>query len=302
MDSFSSRALGSGTPASVSSRRVFLLSTACSAMATVTFATPQETGFIGAGIPVEIGKGYRITSHILGDMRRVNISLPTEYADPATAHKRYPVLYLLDGGDGWQDFAHIASMVQQGGTWGANAPVIVVGIESKDRKAELTTPSTDPEEIKKLPTSGKADLFRRFMVEEFRPLVDAAYRTDGVNAIMGESLAGLFVVDTFLRFGGQFQKYIAVSPSLWWDYGNLSKMSDSLLKTKTTTPRTLWLSIGNEGGTMQAGVDRLVAALKDNAAENIAWSYRPLKDESHATIYHPAATQGVRFLFPGDAG
>jgi hypothetical protein len=301
MDSFNTNAPRAGTPTSVLSRRLFLLSTAISAMANVAFATPLETGFSGAGIPVEIGKGYRITSHILGDTRRINISLPTEYTDPATAHKRYPVLYLLDGGDGWQDFAHIAGMVQQGGTWGANAPVIVVGIESKDRKAELTPPSTDPEERKTLPTSGKATLFRRFMVEELRPLVDAAYRTDGVNAIMGESLAGLFVVDTFLRFGGQFQKYIAVSPSLWWDYGNLSKMSDSLLRTRATTPRALWLSIGNEGGSMQAGVDRLVAALKDNPADKLVWAYRPLNEESHATIYHPAATQGVRFLFPGGA-
>jgi predicted alpha/beta superfamily hydrolase len=36
----------------------------------------------------------------MGHTRQVNVLLPDEYADPANAAKRYPVLYLLDGGTG----------------------------------------------------------------------------------------------------------------------------------------------------------------------------------------------------------
>ena len=49
------------------------------------------------GQPIVIGTSYVIPSVILGDRRRLNIYLPEHYADPT---RRFPVLYLLDGGLG----------------------------------------------------------------------------------------------------------------------------------------------------------------------------------------------------------
>ena len=57
--------------------------------------------------PVVIGTGYTLSSAVMGDERRINILLPDAYDDPALATRHYPVLYLLDGGDGFQDFANI---------------------------------------------------------------------------------------------------------------------------------------------------------------------------------------------------
>ena len=49
------------------------------------------------------------------------------------------------------------------------------------------------------------------------PWVEARYRTNGKDAIIGESLAGLFIVETLFEDPTLFDDYIAVSPSLWWE-------------------------------------------------------------------------------------
>ena len=49
----------------------------------------------------------------------------------------------------------------------------------------------------------------------------ARWRVSGERAIVGESLAGLFIVETFLLEPGLFQRYIALSPSVWWNGGEL---------------------------------------------------------------------------------
>ena len=255
-----------------------------------SFETPAEA--------VVIGQGYDFASAILGDERRINVSLPVGYDSEEAAAERYPVLFVLDGGDGWQDFGHISTMVQQGGTWGANAPMIVVGIRSEDRRAEFTTPTSDPKELEDFPTSGKAADFRRFLVEELQPAIDAAYRTNGTKGVIGESLAGLFITDLFLNHPTSFTHYIAVDPSLWWNRGQLSHRAGELLSASKTPNQHFWMSMADEGGEMQAGADRVVEALRREGPDHVEWRYRAFPDESHATIYHPAATEAVRYMFP----
>ncbi|WP_037502920.1 alpha/beta hydrolase [Sphingomonas jaspsi] len=249
--------------------------------------------------PVTIGDGYALTSTVMADKRRINVLLPDDYADPAQSSRRYPVLYLLDGGGGFQDFANVAAMVQRGSRWGGgNKPMIVIGIESKDRKAEFTSPSSDPAERRDFPTSGSAERFRRFLVDELKPNVDATYRTDGTDALMGESLAGLFVVETMLREPRSFDLYVAISPSLWWDRSRLANDAPVLLKSHAKPSRLLWITVGNEGGAMKAGVDKIVAAVRAKPDSGVRARYVPLKDEGHGTIYQPAAMRALRSLFP----
>src|SRR5689334_21541810 len=72
-----------------------------------------QSPFAGPGTPVVIGLGYDLPTKLYPKPRRINVQLPPGYDDPENKDRRYPVLYLLDGGAGWQDFAHIAGIVQQ---------------------------------------------------------------------------------------------------------------------------------------------------------------------------------------------
>jgi predicted alpha/beta superfamily hydrolase len=128
--------------------------------------------------------------------------------------------------------------------------------------------------------------------------VEARFRLNGETALMGESLAGLFVVETFLKEPQMFDAYVAVSPSVWWDGGRLARQAGAHLRDHSNDPRRLILTIADEGGSMQAAMDELVANLRQHAMPALQWSYAPRHDESHATIYHGAALEAFRQLYP----
>ena len=242
--------------------------------------------------PIVIGQSFVIDSRVMGEDREINVWLPPGYHD---TDRTYPVVYLLDGGVD-QDFHHITGLAQLGTIVGTTQDFIVVGVATKDRRNELTFRAEhDPSLIADYPTHGQSDRFRRFIADEVMPFIDAAYRTDGDEAVMGESLAGLFVLETFLRQPMLFDRYIAVSPSLWWDKGALADEASGLLAAQPPTGRILWLTVADEGGEMQAAIDRLRASLDAVTGYTSIYSARP--HETHATIYHPAALDAFRILY-----
>jgi predicted alpha/beta superfamily hydrolase len=239
---------------------------------------------------------FLVDSRVLGGQRRVNIALPSGYAG---SRRRFPVLYLLDGGTVQEDFPKITDIVAEATAAGRLAPMIVVGIEGVDRKHDLTHPATFAKDRQLLPTSGGSAAYRRFLVDELQPWVKARYRVNGQSGLIGESLAGLFVVETFLREPRAFDAYLAASPSLWWDDQSLSRQASALVGQGGFKGRRLYLSIGDEGTTMQEGLDRVVVALKAAPPRGLAWRYEPRPTEHHSTIYDPSAKAGLPWLFPG---
>lgn len=243
--------------------------------------------------PIVIGQSFALPSATYGGTREINVWLPPGYEQSG---QTYPVLYLLDGGQG-QDFHHISGIAQLGTIVGATRDVIVVGVASVDRRNELALPTEDAELIARYPTQGQSIRFRQFLADEVLPFVEARYRTNGETALMGESLAALFVVETFLKEPQMFDAYVAVSPSLWWDGGRLARQAGAHLRDHSNDPRTLILTIGDEGGEMQAAMDVLVGNLRDFAMPGVSWTYQPRPTESHATIYHGAALDAFRRLY-----
>jgi len=257
---------------------------------------PPPPAAPSAGEPIVIGRSYLVPSAILHGNRRINVYLPPHYG---AAGRRFPILFLLDGG-AEEDFHHITGLAAISAAYGTTEEMIVVGIEGVDRRHDLTAPSSDPSDLKGAPTSGGAAAYRRFLVEELKPWVAARYGAAGRTALIGESLAGLFVVETALREPGAFDDYIAISPSLWWNRQALSREAEADLAKGRLAGHRLWLAVANEVALypeMQQGMDRLVAALKAAPPRGLTWSYTPFPGETHATIYHPAAMAALRALY-----
>ena len=119
--------------------------------------------------PIRIGSSYMLQSKPLGEARTVNVVLPASYGKEAG--KRYPVLYLIDGGVE-QDLLHVAGVTHLNALWGRSAEAIVVGIETRDRRRELVGPTRDPGLLEKSPTAGSSAAFRQFIRDEVKPLVE----------------------------------------------------------------------------------------------------------------------------------
>ncbi len=245
---------------------------------------------------VVIGTSFVMGAKHLHEQRRITVYLPQGYEKGAG---RYPVLYLLDGG-AQEDFPLVAGLVQTSSANGVIRPILVIGIENTQRRRDLTGPTEVPEDRKIAPEVGGSAAFRAFLKEELMPRIDREYRVDGHRALMGESLAGLFVVETLLTDPGLFDTYIAISPSLWWNHRALSASASKRWEGGLTLPSRLFLSVANEGeGPM--GLTPFLEALRSQAPKSLTWQYEPMPGESHASIYPIAVLKALRCLFPPSA-
>lgn len=263
----------------------------------VSAGAPAMAQVVAEESPIVIGRSFALASNTYAAEREINVWLPPGYDE---GERSYPVLHVLDGGQA-QDFHHISGLAQVGTISGATRDVIVVGVASVDRRNELALLSPDPKLVEAYPTQGDTARFRRFLRDEVLPFIEGLYRTSGETAVVGESLAGLFIVETFLKEPDAFDHYIAVSPSLWWDGGRLAVQAGAHLRDHPHDERTLYLTIADEGGEMQAAMDDLVGGLREHAPEALDWTYAPLPAESHATIYHGAALEAFRAIFAASA-
>lgn len=247
-----------------------------------------------AAEPITIGETFTIESMVLGETRRINVYRPPSWDEqPGSAR---PVLYMPDGGIA-EDFLHVAGLLQVSTGNGTMRPFLLVGIENTERRRDMTGPTANEEDRKIAPRVGGSAAFRRFIRDELIPAVEARYRTTPERAIVGESLAGLFVVETLLTEPALFDTYIAFDPSLWWNSGALVDGAAERLRAPEAAGRRLYLAVSGDGDRGDA-VKRMAGVLEKQTA--VRATFEPMPRETHATIYHPAALQAFRALFaPG---
>lgn len=227
--------------------------------------------------PLTIGETFTLRSAILGEERRINVYSPPAAAGPL------PVLYMPDGGLA-EDFLHVAGLVQVLTGNGTMRPFLLVGIENTERRRDLTGPTEVAADRKIAPRVGGSAKFRAFLRDELMPAIAKRHRVTSERAIVGESLAGLFVVETLLVEPELFDTYIAFDPSLWWNGGKLVDV-----KPRAAMKKTLYLATSDEKE-LAATVARLAAALR----KTMRVQYEPMPQEQHSTIYHPAALRAFR--------
>ena len=267
------------------SRRLVLFAFAASLL----FCAPGHAAS-SAAAPLSIGETWRIDAKALGESRRINVYIPAGLP-PDTA---LPVLYMPDGGM-LEDFLHVAGLLQSGAANGTTRPFLLVGIENTERRRDLTGPTDNANDRSIAPRVGGSAAFRAFLRDELMPAIDSLYRTTGETAIVGESLAGLFVVETLLLEPALFDTYVAVDPSLWWNGGRLAADAAALIQRAPGVGKTLYLATSSQGGGEVA--ERLAGALRADGPAGIEVRHVELPGETHLTVYHPAALQAFRTVF-----
>jgi predicted alpha/beta superfamily hydrolase len=239
--------------------------------------------------PVPAHDTWTVASRALGETRTVHVHVPAGYQ--ASRSRRYPVLYMPDGGLD-EDFPHVVRTVDSLVARGAIRPVLVVGVPNTERRRDLTGPTRVARDSAIAPRVGGSAAFRRFLAEELVPAVGARYRATGERALVGESLAGLFVVETFLTAPASFTHYVALDPSVWWNGGALVDSAGAWRPAGRapgrpgTAPRTLYLASSRDD--VDAGTERVAARLRATPRPGLTVIYTPRPDLTHATIYRAA--------------
>jgi uncharacterized protein len=267
-------------------------------MATLVSAQVNSPKQKESSTPFVLGVIDKIQSKELNEERVLNIYLPEGYnpKDSIT----YPVIYLLDGSAD-EDFIHIAGLVQFNSfEWINQVPrSIVVGIASVDRKRDFTFPTTIPEQKKAEPTSGHSDKFIAFLEKELQPFIQKNYKVNSSKTIIGQSLGGLLTTEILIKKPSLFNKYIIVSPSLWWDNASLLTQPFSTLENTA-----IYIGVGKEGlapganpHVMEVDANLLADKLKSLKSKNVSVYFDYLPLENHATVMHQAVFNAFRLLY-----
>ncbi|MGB9107867.1 MAG: alpha/beta hydrolase-fold protein [Telluria sp.] len=262
----------------------------CSAYAAFTGAAAaapasSASSAASASAPLAIGDTWTIASTALGETRRINVYVPAGIP-PGTP---LPVLYMPDGGM-LEDFLHVAGLLQVGAGNGTVRPFLLVGIENTQRRRDLTGPTEVAKDRSIAPVVGGSQAYRNFIRTELMPEVEKRYRVTPERAIVGESLAGLFVVETLALEPDLFDTYVAIDPSLWWNGGRLARQ---LLAHPPAVkgPKTLYVAVSADG---QPDFDAGAFAASFNKVPGLGFGFEAWPGESHATVYHPAALKAFR--------
>lgn len=240
--------------------------------------------------PIPAHDELRIASAVLKEDRHINIYLPRGYDQ---GDGRYPVLYMLDGGL-QEDFPHIAGTIELLIEQRQIAPVILVGIENTERRRDLTGPTTVDADREIAPRVGGSTEFRAFVRDELIPAIQESYRCNDESAIIGESLAGLFIVETLLLEPALFDRYIAMDPSLWWNNHQLVGSAADRLKELDGSPRTFWFA---SSGTPDIRDHSLVFVehLKNAAPKSLQWKFEDRPSEEHSTIFRATKDSAMKW-------
>ena len=236
-----------------------------------------------------LGEVKEIQSLELDEKRTLNIYLPEGYAFNDTG--KYPVIYLLDGSAN-EDFVHICGIAQFFDMMGMMPPSIIVGIANVDRKRDFTFPTTIEKDKKDFPTTGGSARFIAFVENELQPFIQKNYKVSNVKTLIGQSLGGLLSCEILAKKASLFNRYVIVSPSLWWD-------NESLLKNfkPDFSPNTeVYIAVGKEGKVMEGDAKKLMTMLKQQGKAKIHFAYFPKED--HATILHNAVYKAFTLFYP----
>jgi predicted alpha/beta superfamily hydrolase len=227
---------------------------------------------------LKVLKGFK--SPQLGNRRDILVYLPPSYE---TGNKRYPVLYLHDGQNLFDETTSFAGEWQVDETMEdlslEGIEALVVGIPNAGlARLDEYSPFRD-----KRAGGGLGDLYLRFIANNLKPLVDSNFRTltgREHTGIMGSSMGGLISLYAFFRHPETFGFAGALSPAFWFARGAIYKY----VKKAPFHPGRIYLDAGtrelSEGNwiTIRSRSRRYCAGIRRMHGLLAEKGYRPQRD------------------------
>lgn len=221
--------------------------------------------------------------------------------------KSFPVVYMLDAD---YSFAIVQSIVRHFIERNNLPPMVLVGIATpggiKDRNLYKLARTRDftptfvasggygPEFQK---GSGGAPKFADFIASELAPLIeDRYYGASDDRTIVGHSYGGLFAAYALVTRPEIFQRFIIVSPSLWYDDRLIFRLKARDAQAKA--PARVFLSVGAiEQQQMSDDITALKAALDERKDASLTVDIKIFEDETHNSVFPAAVTRGLLKVF-----
>lgn len=154
------------------------------------------------GNPVVIGTYRTLQSQVLDEERTLLISLPKGYEETSD---RYPVLFILYGGQVRGYFAEAVHIVDRLNEASLVPQLIIVGVKNVDRYRDNLPVNRRGEE-------GGAEKFLKFFTDELIPFLAEEYRTEDFRILLGPQAGAAFALYTLMEKPGLFRVNIVTNP------------------------------------------------------------------------------------------
>jgi len=259
---------------------------------------------------------YRLESTAVGDEFEIWVAPPIEGFAPVPDSPP-EVLLVLDANLYFGTVVETTRLMHM--LYGELPPFFVVGVAYPTRDPLLQgalrtrdfTPSDDsgfeamsasmpktPEIEAITPKMGGASAFLHFLQDEVTPFVAARYESSGTTTLFGSSLGGLFVTHVLMTDPGAFGRYIAVSPALWWNQGEI------LAAAAPMPVPAAYLAAGGheESPSIPALAPFRMISNARALASRLGVTFEVLEGESHTSVVGPALTRGLRSLTRAGSG
>ncbi|MEZ4983507.1 MAG: alpha/beta hydrolase-fold protein [Saprospiraceae bacterium] len=198
--------------------------------------------------------------------RRIAALLPWNYYQ---TDRRYPVLYLQDGQNLFDDYAPY-------GNWAVDkrlaqlheigmGDVIIIAIDhAADKRIVEFTPTSATTRFGK----GQGRQYARFLAHELKPWIDRQYRTlpdFNHTGVGGSSMGGLISIYAAMMYPQVYGKMMVFSPSLWVT----PNIPFQLMNMQAPFKGRVYLYGGRkESDSMIPNLERLKKAMEDSAGEH----------------------------------
>ena len=183
---------------------------------------------------VSIGKQWKYYSGFLDHDVSCLVHLPDGYY---SSGKDYPVVYMING-QSISSFANASATIDNLSS--ERIPdMILIGISNTGLTRNSISCPDDSGKVK------SADLFCRYLEEDFIPEVNRNFRTNGYRILFGQSNDGLLVFYCLMNMPRLFNSYIAASPMIGWCPLYFQDLISCYLRHEPARKEKLYVSHGD---------------------------------------------------------
>jgi len=265
---------------------------------------------------------HRMEARSLGRAYDLVVWLPPSYA--SSPDRRYPVLFTTDMPQSLPLIIGLHRRLRASERGLEDAIIVGLGYGAGDtgeysRRRDYTpTPHGDIDAASDMPgrpvAYGEAEGYRQFLKDEAFPFLESRYRIDPARRIYaGHSYGGLFGTHVLLTDPEMFQRYILISPSLWYgrrlmiarERGYASRHADLpaelffMIGGKETVPDPDTEPSGQSRMAMVEDMDEMVRMLESRNYPSLKVQSRVFPGEDHGSVYPDAIRAGMEWALPG---
>ena len=216
----------------------------------------------------------------------------------------FPVIYVLDGLSYFEIAQKTIELQCKNSLKTKVGPAIIIGINHELetmlllRFYDFTAPAKEyiyPDRMQKMipDAVGGAEKFHLFLENELKPII---YRDYTVNTsdetLLGHSLGGYYALWSLFHHPNSFIKYIALSPSIWWNNHELLAYLEGFVQSEGSY-RRLFLAVGELEGFMVDDTRKVYEYLSKHGLPVVF--YEAL-EENHASVVPTVISRAFRYI------